>query len=310
VNLVWNIVQEAAWNARVEQATAYTAGVASPENAAQVEQPTLAPLATDTPVLVAADSATSAVAIVPPDTPLPTDTLVPSAVSIPRDTPAPTDIAAEVIAKDARDSLFVNGNASPPLAAGEQGKVAVVAIGKTINSDFGSASVPVVVRNNTPDYVTRIQVSGAARAPDGTLLAAGGDQGITPNLVYPGEVAFGYLYFGDVNLPEGTTFDLATEYEPAGASIEEFENTRDLEVTEVSLVENRIVGLLRNQYGETITGPISIEVACFDPQGQMLGPEDSYADRDTVTAGESIPYQVELYEDCPVYLVTASGYAD
>lgn len=256
---------------------------------------------------VTAAAPASAVIIAPVGTALPNteaSTLTP--IPVPTDTPLPPQVPVVVAPKDARDSLFVHGNNSPQLPPGEIGKVSVIAFGK-----MQGTILPIILRNNTATYVTRIEVSGIARGGDGGMLATGGDQGIDPNLVQPGEVAFGYVYFGDVTLPEGTTFEFQTEFEPAGSSFEEFENTRDLEVTEVSLVENRIVGLMRNQYAEVVTGPIGVAAMCFDAAGQLLGHHNSYTDQDTVAAGATVAYQIDLYDDpCPVFLVMGSGFSE
>ena len=227
----------------------------------------------------------------PTPTPLPTWTPKPVAVA-PKGTRA--------------NSLFVHGNNSPQLPPGEPGRLSVIAHGRMQES-----ILPIVIRNNTPTYITNMQVSGTARNAEGGMLATGGDQGITPNLVQPGEIAFGYVYFGDATLPDGTVFEFQTEFEPAGSSMEEYESTRDLEVVEVSLVEDRLVGMLKNQHAEGITGPISIEAMCFENSGQILSHHSTYADQDSAAAGATIPYQVELYGDpCPMFLVTGSGFTE
>jgi hypothetical protein len=219
-------------------------------------------------------------------------------------TSTPTAGEPVIIApKDARDSIFVHGNNSPQLPPGEHGMVSVIAFGRMQGN-----SLPIAVRNNTATYATNIHISGVARAGDGSMLATGGDQGIYPNLVQPGEVAFGYVYFGDATLPDGTTFEFHSEYQPAGSSIEEFDNVRDLEVVEASFVENRIVGLLRNQYAASVSSSVSVDVMCFDESSQIIGHYDSYTDQDTAAAGATVPYQVELRNNpCPVFLVTANG---
>lgn len=73
INLLWNIVQEGAWNARVGQAT----GNIAPQQVAQAAVPTNTPTPTHT--------------LLPGETPLPTDTQSPTNTPLPTDTLAPTN---------------------------------------------------------------------------------------------------------------------------------------------------------------------------------------------------------------------------
>lgn len=73
VNLLWNFVQEMAWDAAVGQAT----GNVAPQQIAKAAVPTDSPTPTDT--------------LLPGETPLPTDTQSPTNTPMPTDTPAPTD---------------------------------------------------------------------------------------------------------------------------------------------------------------------------------------------------------------------------
>jgi len=219
-----------------------------------------------------------------------------------RPTEAPTQTSSEPA--DAQSSAYVRGNASPPLQAGEPGKISVIAVGPaTPNKSW----IDVVVRNNTDKSVRRIAMSAVARTKDGKLFASGGDQGFNPNVVRPGEIAFGYVYFGDAKLSP----DLSFEFEPTARPADGGDNIRDLEVVEPSLVANeRIVGMLRNPYDETVSGPIDATVFCFDAEGALLGRDSDYTDKDTVAPGATVPYQVDIQGSCPIFLVTGSGFAD
>ena len=192
----------------------------------------------------------------------------------PTETPTPTSSGPA----DAQASDYVKGSASPPLQAGEPGKISVIAMGpRSSNND----SLNIVVRNNTDKTVRRIAVSAVARTKDGKLFASGGDQGFHPNVVRPGEIALGYVYFGsDAKLSPDLSFEFEGTAKPADE--DNYENIRDLEVAEVSLVANkRVVGMLRNPYDEPIHGPIEAVVVCFDSKGALLGYYSDFTDKDT-----------------------------
>ena len=220
----------------------------------------------------------------------------------PTETPTPTSSGPA----DAQASDYVKGNASPPLQAGESGKISVIAVGPR-SSDSGS--IDIVVRNNTAETVRRIAVSAVARTTDGKLFATGGDQGFHPNIVRPGEIALGYVYFGsDANLSSDLSFEFEGTAKPADE--DNYENLRDLEVAEASLVANkRVVGMLRNPHDEPVGGPIEAVVACFDAEGALLGYYSDFTDKDTAAPGATVPFQVEIRGSCPIFLVAGRGFS-
>lgn len=315
VGLLIDLSQELAWDGRIEQLNTLYTNIYTPSQANNVIEDE--PANPQSGVSEPAPAAVTAVAIaaaaspeVPPTfTYAPTDTPAPSPTPLPTWTPVPT----RVIPKDARNSLFVHGNGSPILPEGEQSIITVVAIGQIKTSEFASWSqIPVIVRNNTSTHVTRIGVTATARDTNGSIIASGGADILTPNIVQPGEIAFGYIYFGDVKLPGDTRFDFQADYSPAGDSIEQFESIRDLEVAEVSRVENRLVGLLRSQYDRSLEGPISIEALCFNSSGQLQTYYDGYSDQEILNPGATASFQITLDEgtDCTTFLVTGSAFTD
>jgi hypothetical protein len=225
--------------------------------------------------------------------------------SKPTEKPTETPTRVSPGPADAQASAYVEGNASPPLPAGEPGEISVIAVGPRSSN---SSSVDIVVRNNTDKIVRRIAVSAVARAKDGSLFASGGDQGFHPNVVRPGEIALGYVYFGaNVELSPDLTFEFEGTAQPADE--DRYENIRDLEVVEASLVANkRVVGMLRNPYDKPVTGPIEAVVACFDSKGALLGYYSDFTDKETADSGATVPYQVDIRGPCPVFLVAGSGF--
>jgi hypothetical protein len=145
------------------------------------------------------------------------------------------------------------------------------------------------------------------------LLATGKDQSLYPNIVKPGEIAFGYVYFNGVRLPTNARFRFtATSATP---QLSQFENRRDLIVAESHRVQARVLGTLRNGYTVRVTGPIEAMVACFSSSGKLLYTANDFTDQDAVAPKRTLPFQVDASApygsglSCPVYLVAASGFA-
>lgn len=211
--------------------------------------------------------------------------------------------------KPPRASPYVGGNASPRLPAGTPHVLSVIARGPY------NQTVPIIVRNNTNRTVIRIAVSGTASTPGGKLLATGKDQGLHPNVVKPGEISYGYVYFNDAKLPANARYRFnLTSTAPADA---QFENKRDLIVVESHRVQDSILGTLRNGYPVKVTGPIGVAVACFSSAGKLLYIASDYTDQDQVAAKQALPFQVDTTPpygstglSCPAYLVAGSGYTD
>lgn len=185
---------------------------------------------------------------------------------------------------------------------GEPGVLAVVATGSSL--DEGS-SLPVIVRNNTSKTIGSIDVTGLARDASGNLAGSGSSQGFQPALVAPGEIAFGYVFFGDVT-GEGLTFELtATGEEP-----DSFFSSVPVLITELNVSEEQIIGVVSNTSSDEVGGPISIDGICFSTDGQLLGTIRDYAEQEELPAGATGSFSIRLYSGpCPVGLLAASGYS-
>jgi hypothetical protein len=199
---------------------------------------------------------------------------------------------------------YLSGNAFPLLHHGKKHEISIVGTGV-----YDGTSIPLIIRNNTGKAVIRIQVTGVARSADGKLLASGGDQGFGPNLVHPGEYAIGYVYFGGAQLPPDATFTFETS--STDATDNKYENIRDLTITEADNVDGRIVGFLQNDYKETVSGPIGVDVMCIGGDGSLLGFFQGFTNKDSAKSGEKVPFQVDTYGqvDCTNFLVTGKGYS-
>ena len=215
--------------------------------------------------------------------------------SLPTSTPAPTTAPpttaptpAVPAAPDASRYVAAFGDMGVvSLPAGDPGVVAVVATGAALDR---SGSLPIVVRNNTANVIGRIEVTGIARDTVGTLSGSGSSQGFQPARVEPGEIAWGYVYFGDIT-GEGLTFDLSASSVPPDTYFAP------------------VVGVLTNTLDAGVSGPISVDGICFAMDGTLLGTVNSYAEQDELTAGGTGSFSLDLYGDpCPIGLVGASGY--
>ena len=197
------------------------------------------------------------------------------------------------------------GGGNPALPGGAPGKVAIVATGTYGNS------LPVIVRNNTSQVMTGIRVTGTATGKGGALLATGHDQDdMLPNVVRPGEIAIGYVYFDGKSLP-GAHFKLEATGTPQAQ--DEFDTSADLMVSRASHQGGSITGYLENGLKSNVSGPVEAYVLCFSGKGQLLTQYQNFTDKDSASPGESIPFMVDLMtpsgsnDSCPVFLVAAGG---
>ncbi len=202
--------------------------------------------------------------------------------------------------KPATASPYVGGNPTIRLPAGRPGRIDVVATGPY--DDL----LPVVVRNNTNATATRIKVSGSAHTPSGKLLAVGEDQTLSPNVVKPGEISFGYVYFDGAELPADARFRISATWD---RSLAKYENRRDLVLINAGGVADRIVGFARNLHKDRVT-LAEADAACFSSTGKLLGTVSDSLAQDTIRAGQRVPFQISLYDECPKFLVAVAGYED
>lgn len=201
--------------------------------------------------------------------------------------------------------LTVVGTATIP--DGDPGQLSVVIVGAP---DGTGGSVPVAVRNRTGTTLYSVEATGTARGADGSLAGSGSSQGFHPNVVEPGEWAFGYLYFSG-DLPDGATFDVtATASDDA-----DFFSAVDLPIVESNRVAgtygDSVVGIVRNDTSATVAGPVGVALACFDDTGTTLAAVTlGFADGDEIPPGGTVSFEVSVPGDgpCPNYVLAASGW--
>lgn len=189
---------------------------------------------------------------------------------------------------------------------GDPGELSVVLTGSVDDS----GSLPVIVRNRTDETVYAVEASATARSADGSLAGSGSSQGFAPSTVAPGEWAFGYVYFGG-DIPADAEFDITATAESDSAFI----GSVDVTPVETNAVPSefsgqQIVGIVENDTDQEVSGPIDVQVLCFDQAGTaIVGTHGGFTDADSVAAGGTASFSVDLFDDpCPVYAVGASGY--
>jgi hypothetical protein len=251
---------------------------------------TSAPLTTGTPATTTTAAATAA----------PVATAAPATTAA---TPAVSDVTPHL-------SPLLFGTATPNLPAGDAGKVTVVQTSNALGESFYHGAYNIVVRNNTDKTVSNIGVTGTLRS-SGALVGSGDDQGFEPPVLQPGEAAFGLVFFENADsIPADATFDFtvtSSTYDAGDAFSHEIQVTEANRVPGASSNDHdTVVGSFTNNTDKTLDSA-SATVHCFDG--------DRYLDDfDGHFSGELAPgatgtFSATLFENCPSFLVSASGTA-
>lgn len=187
---------------------------------------------------------------------------------------------------------------------GEPDEVSMVWSAETVSD---SGSVPMVLRNNTSEDISRITVTGTARDAGDKLVGSGESQGFNPAVVAPGEIAWGYVYF-DTELA-GQTLKYTFEIE-AETLAEAMLPSIPVTVTEINNTPSQILGTATNESGEAVSGPIGADIICFDAAGAFTDQVSGYFEQDELEAGATGSFSIDLYdESCANGLVAASGFS-
>lgn len=215
--------------------------------------------------------------------------------------------AAEIVPMTVADVIaegLLAGTAEPEFDMGSDGNVDVVATGP-INTSVGGTTVAVAIRNNSEDTITSVDVTGAAKDAAGTIIGSGQSQGLKPMNVPPGGIALGYVYYQS-EIPADTAIDFTVASQP----VEGDPYFRDLQMDQANLVGESITGQATNASADTISGPYSVDVYCFNEAGEILNSQRGFASPDAdLAAGQSVTFEIPLFgAECPTFLVGASGY--
>jgi hypothetical protein len=121
----------------------------------------------------------------------------------------------------------------------------------------------------------------------------------------PVHTAIGYVYFAGATLPDNSQISLEASGEPLG----EFENIVGLPISEANSTRKAIVGIVENDSGTSVDGPIGIEAVCFSADGQLTDEYSAFATKDALAPGETSSFQLDLYRGtCDRFLLGAGGF--
>lgn len=200
--------------------------------------------------------------------------------------------------------LSIKGNFEIP--AGKDGALSIVVIGEP---EPASGTVPVVIRNMTSTPLTNLEVTGTARDGAGELMGSGSSQGFAPELVNPGEWAFGYVYIDGVTVSKDAKFDFTA----TGSEPDEFLSSVDVEIVEVALTEGsfgkNLTGIVKNPTENEVSGPVDVSAACFNKSGSLISTQSGFADSDPLPVGGTSSFSIDLFEKpCQFFAIGSSGY--
>lgn len=194
---------------------------------------------------------------------------------------------------------YIAGDAVDLVPLGDLGEVAVAILGP-VRSTFGSAYIPVVVRNNTELTVESANVAIVVRDSSDAMIAVTETSSMYPNRIPPGEIAFGEAFLSNTTLPNDASFEtlVTSDSEGEGCCVSL------MPIVSSTNLGERIVGEVRNDLMEEETFAY-VQVLCF--QGDL--PANSYGGSvvgDDLAPGATGAFQVDMYEPCERYLIAAS----
>lgn len=183
-----------------------------------------------------------------------------------------------------------------------------VAIVMTAPPDGGL--IPIAIHNGSDGPISNIEVSGRALDGAGDTLGQGAPQGFEPTNVPAGEHTFGYVYIGTDDLPEDVTLDDPSIDFDEGVG--DFENEVAVDVAEPEQLDDAIIGKVVNPHEIPVTGPISVQIACFNEAGDLTTVKGSFAERDELEPGDSSTFEISFFGDfdCSAGVLAASGYSN
>lgn len=215
-------------------------------------------------------------------------------------TPIPE--ANAISSPSAQGETLLYGDALDLLPVGQTQEVEVIAVGAPVRG-----AVPIAVRNNSGADVLLKGVLGIARDEAGKLAFSGNVSMMAPYVLHSGEVAIGDVYFGPDDLPDGLSYEFDPDTQDFNADTA---FRQDLEVVEATRKETEIVGIVRNQTDEDLSGPFSVVAVCFDSEGAIQGYYATYAVANELAPGDTTQFTASFYGTgpCDAYLLGVNGF--
>ncbi len=156
-------------------------------------------------------------------------------------------------------ALYVRGAVALPL--GQPGKLSAIAVGP----EDATGMIPIVVRNNTAQTVYNVGASGTAER-NGSPVTSVDTAMLSPEIVRPGEWAFGAIGFGGDSIGPVRRVELTPIADPTPAYSA---RTRDLKIAEAHVTHGSssdvVAGTVVNSTDTTLTAtpPPTVSVICF-----------------------------------------------
>lgn len=204
-------------------------------------------------------------------------------------------------------SSLLTGTAHPVLPTLVSGKVAILFTAPPVVQGTSSTVVPVIVGNGTKDFISNIDVAGPAVDATGKVIGSGDSQGFVPTNVAPGQVSFGFAYFQSA-IPAGSSFNLKVTYRDGESSTDVDAQVQQANAgTDPNLPS--VVGTVTNPNKVTIKNPITANVVCFSAVGTLTDVASGFTSGQAdLTTGATASFNDNIFENCPTFLVGASGY--
>ena len=171
---------------------------------------------------------------------------------------------------------------------------------------LGDRRMAVVVHNNTDGQVSALEVSATVRDRDGVLADSDSTDDFYPILLDPGQIAVGELFFSD-DTPADGSVDVTVDWAQGDQWAESIFPRHRLPIVEWVATGDSITGVVGNAT-DVAVDLVSIGAGCFSTSGELLGLDDTFADRDEIPAGDSSAFTLRLDTSCDLLVLAASGW--
>jgi hypothetical protein len=104
------------------------------------------------------------------------------------------------------------------------------------------------------------------------------------------QLAIGYVFFDDRNLPPTTRFKFAVTATPGTGD----GSKTDLQIKTLRYVGGHLVGIARNVGPKKISSRPGVFAACFSPSNRIIAFHSGFADRDSVPVRAEAPFTLDF----------------
>lgn len=156
--------------------------------------------------------------------------------------------------------------------------------------------------------MTRLTVAGKAIDSSGSVVAVAAASTLRPNVVAPGGIAIGNVFFGMDKLPTAVSFDLAASGKTSDAETSK-DRISDFTIESAQLRAGKLIGQMKNPTTHELK-PITTSMICFGEDGKLAGyfQASSFSDKVVPPHGETtfeVPFGLAV--DCSHFLIATTG---